>query len=151
MKRQTPLTDALFNQDIEFSGDLRQWLEVIESKLDAEIAAKQKTIERQEQEIQRLHNLTEEKNTIILQSNDKLAECSRNSEGNRQLINKLLNDIDRLQQDIEWYKRTYEKRSFAGILKQRFFRRKWYIAIIPFLYSLASHLLKTNYNQLYGI
>lgn len=101
--------------------DLQQSLELIEHKLDAEIQAKQKTIERQEEEIQRLHLLIESKDKIILETGEKLAECQRNSEGNRQLINKLLGDIDRLRQDIDWYKRTYEKRSFLGTIKEKLF------------------------------
>jgi len=44
--------------------------------------------------------------------------------GNRQLINKLLGDISRLQNDIDWYKRTYEKRSLLGLLREKFFQRK---------------------------
>jgi predicted RNase H-like nuclease (RuvC/YqgF family) len=100
-------------------GDLQQSLEIIEQKLDTEIIAKQKTIERQEQEIQRLHGLTEEKNKIILEINEKLIDCIRSSEGSRQLINKLLNDIERLNQDIEWYKRTYETRSMLGTFTEK--------------------------------
>ena len=99
--------------------DLQQSLELIDHKLDTEILAKQNTIDRQQQEIQRLHELIEGKDKIILEISEKLTECMRNAEGNRQLINKLLNDIDRLGQDIEWYKRTYEKRSFWGMVKER--------------------------------
>ena len=105
--------------DLDKMDDFQQSLEMIEHKLDTEIAAKQNTIDRQEQEIQRLHGLVEEKNKIILEINGKLVECMRNSEGNRQLINKLLNDMSRLQQDIEWYKRTYENRSLLGTLREK--------------------------------
>ena len=101
--------------------DLQQSLEMIEHKLDAEIQAKQATIERQEEEIRRLHLLIEAKDKIILETGASLTECNNNNEGNRQLINKLLGDIDRLRQDIDWYKRTYEKRSFLGTLKEKFF------------------------------
>lgn len=104
--------------------DLRQSLDLIEHKLDAEILAKQNTIGRQEQEIKQLHALIESKDKIIQDTGEKLAECLRNSEGNRQLINKLLNDIDRLNQDAEWYRRTYEKRSFLGTIKEKFFLKK---------------------------
>lgn len=99
--------------------DLQQSLEIIEQKLDSEIVAKQNTIDRQEREIQRLHGLVEEKNKNILVINEKLVECMRTGEGNKQLINKLLNDIDRLNRDVEWYKRTYEKRSLAGLIKDK--------------------------------
>jgi predicted RNase H-like nuclease (RuvC/YqgF family) len=103
--------------------DLQQSLEIIDQKLDTEIIAKQKTIERQEEEMQRLHRLVEEKNNIILEINEKLVDCIRNSEGSRQLINKLLNDIERLQHDVEWYKRTYEKRSLLGTIREKLFRK----------------------------
>lgn len=43
----------------------------------------------------------------------------RKQEGTKQLINKLLEDIRRYQNDIEWYKRTYETRSFWGIIKEK--------------------------------
>jgi predicted RNase H-like nuclease (RuvC/YqgF family) len=109
--------------DLEKMDDFQQSLEMIEHKLDTEIAAKQNTIDRQENEIQRLHGLVEEKNKIILEINGKLVECMRNSEGNRQLINKLVNDIDRLNRDIEWYKRTFETRSLLGTIRQKLFKK----------------------------
>lgn len=104
--------------------DVQQWLELIEQKLDSEILAKQKTIDRHEQEIERLHLLIEGKDKIILETGEKLKECTNNSEGNRQLINKLLGDIDHLHQDLDWYKRTFEKRSFLGIVKEKIFLKK---------------------------
>ncbi|HEY0731304.1 MAG TPA: hypothetical protein VGD33_02700 [Chitinophagaceae bacterium] len=103
--------------------DIQQAIEVIDHKLDAEISAKQRTIEIQELEIQRLNKLSDEKNNTILQMHEQLGELNRTVEGNRQLVNKLLNDIERLQQDIEWYKRTYETRSLLGTIKQKLL--KW--------------------------
>ena len=85
--------------------DIQHTLDLIELKLDSEIAAKQKSIDLQEKEIQRLHALAEEKNKMIIDLNEKLAESLQSIEGNRQLINKLLNDIDRLNHDIDWYKK----------------------------------------------
>jgi DNA repair exonuclease SbcCD ATPase subunit len=99
--------------------DLQQSMELIEDKIDKEIISKQVTISRQEQEIKRLHDLVEEKNKTILDANEKLVEIIRSNEGSRQLINKLLNDIERLQHDIEWYKRTYEKRSLIGTIREK--------------------------------
>jgi peptidoglycan hydrolase CwlO-like protein len=104
--------------------DIQQSLDFIEQKLDAEIQAKQNTISHQEKEIERLHILLEGKDKIILETSEKLAECAKHNEGNRQLINKLLGDIDRLNQEIEWYKRTYVKRSFLGTIKERIFLKK---------------------------
>ena len=96
-------------------------LEQIEQKLDEEIGFKQQTITRQENEIQKLRTVIEEKNSIMKEMSDKATDYLRSSEGNRQLINKLLTDIDRLKQDIEWYKRTYVQRSFLGTIKQKLF------------------------------
>lgn len=104
--------------------DVQQSLELIEHKLDSEILAKQRTIDHQQQEIERLHLLIEGKDKIILETTEKLKECSNNSEGKRQLINKLLGDIDRLHQDLDWYKRTFEKRSFLGTIKEKIFLKK---------------------------
>jgi DNA repair exonuclease SbcCD ATPase subunit len=49
----------------------------------------------------------------------KLKESEQLEKGKHQLIEKLLNDISRYQNDISWFKRTYEKRSFFGVLKDR--------------------------------
>ncbi len=104
--------------------ELQQSLDIIEHKLDTEILAKQKTIDRQEQEIQHLHLLIEGKDKMILEINEKLSECVNNNEGNRQLINKLLNEIDLLQQNTEWYKKTYETRSLFGMISEKLLRKK---------------------------
>lgn len=103
---------------------LNEMLESIDQKLDEEIGFKQQTITRQENEIEKLRTVIEEKNLLIKNMNEKVAECQRTSEGNRQLINKLLTDIDRLNQDIEWYRRTYVKRSLLGTVKEKLFGKK---------------------------
>lgn len=123
MEHSTIINSLSVNGD-EKIDDLQQSLETIEHKLDSEILNKQKTIGRQEEEINRLHLLIEAKDKTLLEMSEKLGDCMRNSEGNRQLINKLLNDIDRLNQDIDWYKRTYEKRSFLGTIKEKIFFKK---------------------------
>jgi hypothetical protein len=112
-----PKTELINEQ--EKMDYIQESLSLIEKKLDVEITARQKTIDLQEKEIHRLHRLAEEKSNIILELNEKLTECAYSNEGNRQLINKLLNDIDRLQQDIEWYKKTYVKRSLLGTIKEK--------------------------------
>jgi ABC-type transporter Mla subunit MlaD len=48
-----------------------------------------------------------------------LSEENKKQEGTKQLINKLLEDIRRYQNDIEWYKRTYETRSLMGTIKEK--------------------------------
>ncbi|HVG11777.1 MAG TPA: hypothetical protein VM843_02185, partial [Flavisolibacter sp.] len=96
----------------------------IQARLQNEVSAKQQTIERQEMEISRLRAELTLKTAATNELNTKFTECQSNSEGNRQLINKLLNDLQRAQQDIDWYKRTYERRSFPGYLKEYLFGKK---------------------------
>ncbi|HEY0060085.1 MAG TPA: hypothetical protein VGB56_13195 [Flavisolibacter sp.] len=99
-----------------------QVLRSIQQQLEKEIVAKQRTIERQEDELGKLRAELEQKNEHTAMLNARLQDCQRNTEGSRQLINKLLNDISRLQQDVEWYKRTYETRSLIGTIRQKLFR-----------------------------
>lgn len=118
------LTDRLNGEKSYTEEYINDMLESIDQKLDEEIGFKQQTITRQENEIGKLRTVIEEKNSLIRNMNEKVAECQRTSEGNRQLINKLLADIDRLNQDIEWYKRTYVKRSLIGTIKEKIFSKR---------------------------
>jgi uncharacterized coiled-coil DUF342 family protein len=100
-------------------------LRAIEQKLEKEVTAKQQIVVWQQDELKRLHSEIADKNNAISQLNIKLNECRSQSEGNRQLINKLITDIDKLQQNVDWYKRTYESRSLLGVIKDKlkhFFR-----------------------------
>src|SRR4030095_13959061 len=92
---------------------------LIEEKLEKEITSKQNTIEWLQEEHRRSQTEAAEKNNCITELNARLAECRSHVEGNRQLINKLINDIDKLQQNIDWYKRTYESRSLFGVIKDK--------------------------------
>lgn len=121
MKHQSIIKTLPINGDGDVSS-LQQSLELIEHKLDSEVHAKQNTIERLEREIQRLHLVIDEKNRKAEEISQKLNESLRSNEGNRQLINKLINDIERMNQDINWYKKTYENRSLLGVLKQQVVR-----------------------------
>lgn len=118
------ITDRLNGEKPYSEEYINDMLESIDQKLDEEIGFKQQTITRQENEIEKLRTVIEEKNALIRNMNDKVAESQRTSEGNRQLINKLLTDIDRLNQDIEWYRRTYVKRSLLGTVKEKLFGKK---------------------------
>lgn len=117
------LHDVLQADKIHSIEDIKAILDQIDQKMDEEIGYKQQTITRQENEIQKLRMIIEEKNAIIKNNSEKIEECLRTSEGNRQLINKLLTDLDHRKQDIEWYKRTYVHRSFLGTVKQKLFGR----------------------------
>ena len=104
---------------IDQNGFVLKTLKSIEERLENELGAKQEFIKWQQVEHKRLQREIGERDDTICGLNDKLAECRSHVEGNRQLINKLITDIDRLQQNIEWYKRTYETRSLLGVIKDK--------------------------------
>jgi len=95
------------DHDVTVLGVLRS----MEQKLEKEIIAKQHFIKWQQDELRRLQGEVLKKDKIIDDLNLKLVDCRSHVEGNRQLINKLITDVDKLQQNIDWYKRTYEGRS----------------------------------------
>lgn len=94
-------------------------LQGLHNRLDEEIRAKQDTIAAHEQEIERLHQLLNECKEMLRSREQRLQEVEAEYEGNKQLINKLLGDIEGLHKDLEWYRRTYEKRRLAGIFLDR--------------------------------
>ena len=113
--------DILYDQinGAEQATNVLKTLKLIEQKLEKEVTAKQSTIEWQQEELKRLQLEAIDKNNTITDLNARLADCRSHVEGNRQLINKLINDIDGLQVSVEWYKRTYETRSLLGIIKDK--------------------------------
>lgn len=102
---------------------IRQNLDHIRSFLENELSEKKETIREQGAEIEELKKLLQEKNIAISMFEANTREFQTNAEGNRQLINKLLGDISRLQNDVDWYRRTYEKRSFLGTIKEKLFKK----------------------------
>jgi hypothetical protein len=110
------------NKALELNS-IHERLEEIKIYLEKEIVSKQRIIDAQEKQIGQLKILSEEKNAARQQLEEQLAECRQTNEGTRQLINKLLNDISNYQKDIDWYKKTYEKRSLAGTIRQKLFRK----------------------------
>lgn len=119
--RKTIVAEPLEMEQSFMAENIFQALKLIQQQLEKEIVSKQRTIERQEEEIQKQRSIIESKDRLINNLEIRISECQKNSEGSRQLINKLLNDIDRKNQDIDWYKRTYETRSLLGTLKQKIF------------------------------
>jgi TolA-binding protein len=87
--------------------------------LKNELAGKNQIIHAQANEIQRLRNVVDNKMAAMQVIEQKLADLETKAESNRQIINKLLGDISHYQNDIEWYKRTYEKRSIWGVMKEK--------------------------------
>jgi chromosome segregation ATPase len=102
---------------------IHERLDDIKLYLENEIALKQGVIDGQADQIRQLKAGFEKKEMIIQKMDEQLQDCKKTNDGTRQLINKLLNDISNYQKDIEWYKRTYEKRSLAGTIFQKLFKR----------------------------
>ncbi len=113
------LTDNYEVNQAQLVQHIYRSLEGIQQQLEEEVLNKQTIIDGCTQEIKALHAQVETKNQVIQNLEAKIVESQRNIEGNRQLINKLLNDLDRMQQAIEWYKRTYETRSLLGVIKDK--------------------------------
>jgi hypothetical protein len=102
---------------------IRQNLDQIRSFIEIELAEKKETIKEQAAEIEELKKILQQKDIAISMFEANTRDFQETAEGNRQLINKLLGDISRLQNDIDWYKRTYEKRSLLGVLREKFFHK----------------------------
>jgi hypothetical protein len=98
------------HQDRSEWKTLQQRLDEITSLLEREMDFRQNIIDKQGDQITRLQS--------------QLQECRQAAEGSRQLVNKLLNDIEKYRRDIQWYRRTYEMRSLPGTIWQKVFRRR---------------------------
>jgi predicted nucleic acid-binding Zn-ribbon protein len=120
--RKTIVAESPELEQAFMAENIFQALKLIQNQLEKEIVSKQRTIERQEEEIRSLRAELGQKTDHLVNANLRLQECQKNTDGNRQLVNKLLNDIARLQQDVELYKRTYETRSLIGTIRQKLFR-----------------------------
>jgi len=112
--------DILYNKiNVDHDAVVVRTLKLIDQKLEKEIASKQDIIRWQQEELKRLQSEVLQKTNLVSEIKAKLSECRSQSEGNRQLINKLITDIDKLQQNVDWYKRTYESRSLLGVIKDK--------------------------------
>jgi hypothetical protein len=116
------LIDNNEDKDIELHA-IHERLEKIRLYMEKEIAFKQRFIEGQEDQIRDLKARVDQKDVLIQRLEGQLLECRQTNEGTRQLINKLLSDISNYQKDIDWFKRTYEKRSLLGTIRQKLFKR----------------------------
>ena len=97
--------NGVLNHDMELKDSLDQIKHYLEKNIrDLTAAAERKDVE--------IGNLKE-----------ALEKGRLQAEGNSQLINKLLGELSKLQNDIEWYKLTYEKRSLLGTLREKLLRR----------------------------
>jgi peptidoglycan hydrolase CwlO-like protein len=76
-----------------------------------------------ETHIRELTASVQKKDAEIAFLKEELKKTKSQAEGNSQLINKLLGDLNKLHNDIDWYKRTYEKRSLLGTIREKLFRK----------------------------
>jgi uncharacterized coiled-coil DUF342 family protein len=88
-----------------------------------ELEMKQAMIDLLSTQVQDLNTTIAGKEEQIEDLREKLGQQVQHAEGMRQLMNKLLNDIENYQKDIDWYRRTYEQRHLLGILKDKLFRK----------------------------
>ena len=100
---------------------INESLQQLNQRFEKELTDKQQLIETKDKEIMRLQASHRQKALQISELFAEIENLKRNNEGHRQLNVKLLDDLNRKQQDIEWYKRTYESRSLLGTLKEKIF------------------------------
>ncbi len=105
-------------------NEIHQTLLAINNKIDEAVDSNKDHIERSDDTISNLLQLMDKKDEVIKYLETKNEELNRKVYGDKQLINKLLGDIERLNNDIVWYKRTYEKRSLLGTIKEKLFNKK---------------------------
>ena len=119
-KPEISIDEAYVHQD---AVDLQTALQRLLTILEKELVGKQKTIELYEAELKRLRSDQVNKEAELKVVKQQIQEAHENAEGSRQLVNKLLNDIERMQQDLSWYKRTFENRSLIGTMKEKILGR----------------------------
>lgn len=76
-----------------------------------------------ETDIYKLTKQINKKDIEIKNLKEELINVQQLADGNKQLINKLLGDLSKSHNDIDWYKKTYQKRSFLGVIREKLFRR----------------------------
>lgn len=104
-----------------YLAGIHESLQQLTQRFETELADKQLQIDNKEKEIKRLNVAFKQKALQVSELYSEIEALKRNNEGHRQLNAKLLEDLSRKQQDIEWYKRTYESRSLLGTLKEKIF------------------------------
>lgn len=97
---------------------------LLSNEQDTEIAATLEQIRKYlEAEIVGLKKQADQKDADLKACRKELEMALYSLEGKTQLINKLAGDIGKLQNDIDWYKRTYEQRSFWGTIREKISNR----------------------------
>lgn len=108
-------------KDVSEINAVRQALATMNKQMEQLIAVHKTSMEKAEETIGNLLQLVNKKEAIIEALESQNKDINRKGDGEKQLVNKLLGDIERLNLDIGWYKKTYEKRSLLGTIKQKLF------------------------------
>jgi uncharacterized coiled-coil DUF342 family protein len=103
---------------------MKEVLLQIQEFMEKELELKNESINRQSKTIDSLLQQREELKRQLIASQNELKDIRQQAEGKKELVNKLLGDIARLQQDVDWYRRTYEERSFWGTIKEKLARKR---------------------------
>ncbi len=106
-----------------YTADIESEITRIRVFIEEELGEKQELIRQKDRQLAELKIIALKKDQAIGSLEAKLKELDGEMDGNRQLINKLLGDLSKLQNDIEWYRRTYEKRSLLGTIREKLFRK----------------------------
>lgn len=114
--------NTLLTEDNKYH-QLTTTLASIKQFIDTELNAKQVLVVRLQNVIDVLRKELDESHAEAESKARQLQHITQLNEGNKQIINKLLGDISKMQNDLEWYKRTYEKRSFLGVIKQKILKK----------------------------
>lgn len=109
--------------DILSHRSISESLQQLRAYMENEIRLKNEGIKRQQEAIESLILQRDDYKHLLQVTQQELKEVLQAAEGKKQLVDKLLGDIARLQQDLEWYKKTYEERSFLGTIREKLFRK----------------------------
>ncbi len=106
-------------QNIISEESIQEALAHIREFIERELELKNHGIRQQSEAIESLIRQRDELKQQLSAAQVELQAVKQVAEGKKQLVDKLLGDVARLNQDVEWYKRTYEQRSLFGVLKDK--------------------------------
>ncbi|MDH7462131.1 hypothetical protein QEG73_12610 [Chitinophagaceae bacterium 26-R-25] len=107
------------NELDKFSEDLS----LIRNHIEGDLQDKQKLIERLQEAIESLIEQRKDLQEKMEKQSEELSSAKQLAEAKKQLVDKLIGDITSLKQNIDWYKRTYEQRSFLGTIKEKILKK----------------------------
>lgn len=112
----------LEDQHADLPAQLNEEVIGLLTMINEKIDKSQSLVDKGEVLIQKLLDMISQKDELIKNLENENQVLNQAKLGDKQLINKLIGDMERLNQDIDWYKKTYEKRSLIGTFKQKLFK-----------------------------